>query len=245
MDDIRARLFSLRDEAYVDFMAPLVPTVPRETILGVRSPDIRRLARSLRGTPEAAAFLQALPHAYYDENNLHAALIAEMRDFDACIAALDAFLPFVDNWATCDMMNPKCLSKRLPELLPHARRWMESEHPYTCRFGIGLLMRWYLGDAFEPRYLDWAAAVPTGHYYVHMMVAWYFATALTKQYDAALPYLTAHRLDRRTHNKAIQKACESYCIPPERKEELRGLRGDALSSEAKKAAKKPTGKSEQ
>ena len=244
-DGIVAELFRLQDKDYALLKAKIIPAVPADRIIGVRTPALRALARRLYNGKDTEAFLSCLPHPYFDEDQLHAFVISLEKDFGKCVAEVDAFLPFVDNWATCDMMNPKCLSKRLPELLPHARRWMESEHPYTCRFGIGLLMRWYLGDAFEPRYLDWAAAVPAGHYYVHMMVAWYFATALTKQYDAALPYLTAHRLDRRTHNKAIQKACESYCIPPERKEELRGLRGDALSSEAKKAAKKPTGKSEQ
>lgn len=224
MHELTERLTALGDAANADFQHKILPTLNREDILGVRTPDIRKLAREYRETPEAAEFMGQLPHRYFDENNLHAALIETIRDFDACIRALDAFLPYVDNWATCDIMSPKCLGRRKDALLPHIRRWMDSPHVYTCRFGLGMLMSWFLDGDFRPEYLDWAAATPDGEYYLHMMVAWFFATALAKQYEAALPYLTERRLSVKTHNKAIQKALESYRVSPERKEELRKLK---------------------
>lgn len=224
MHELTERLLALRDDKNADFQQRILPTLNREAILGVCTPDIRRLAREYRGTPEAADFMTQLPHRYFDENNLHGALIEGIRDFDACIAALDVFLPHVDNWATCDLMSPKVLGKHKDKLLLHIRRWMDSPHVYTCRFGLEALMRWYLDADFQPEYLQWAAAVPDTEYYLHMMVAWYFATALAKQYDAALPYLTERKLSTKTHNKAIQKALESYRIAPEQKEYLRGLK---------------------
>ena len=224
MTDIREQLILLQDPANADFQARLTPGIARERFLGVCTPEIRRLGKSLRGSPEAAEFMEQLPHFYFDENNLHAVLIEEIKDFDACMPALERFLPYVDNWATCDMMSPKCVKKHLPELLPYIRRWLSSGHTYTCRFGIGMLMRWYLDDAFDPQYLDWIAALRSEEYYVNMMIAWYFATALAKQYDAALPYIERRRLEPWTHNKAIQKAIESDRITPEQKEYLRGLK---------------------
>ena len=222
--DILARLRELADPAYQSFQSALIPTIDPQRVLGVRMPALRRLARQLHGTDEARAFLARLPHQYYDENNLHGLLINEEKDYDAAVAALDAFLPFVDNWATCDLLSPKAFRKHPPELRKQIRRWVEDAHTYTVRFGLGMLMSFYLDEGFQMEDLDLAAGVRREEYYVKMMAAWYFATALAKQYDAALPYLRQRRLDRWTHNKTIQKAVESYRITPEQKDELRSLR---------------------
>lgn len=221
---IRARLFALQDEGYRAFHSRLMPTVPPETVIGVRVPALRRLAKRLAGTPQAEAFLQELPHIYYEENNLHAFLLESIRDYDAALAATEKFLPYIDNWATCDSFCPKVFAKHKEELLPVLRRWMASDHPYTVRYGMEMLMRYYLDEDFRPEHLAWAAAVHSGEYYINMMRAWYFATALAKQPEAALPWLTARRLDVWTHNKTIQKAVESSRIPAETKAFLRTLR---------------------
>lgn len=221
---IRARLFALQDEGYRAFHSRLMPTVPPETVIGVRVPALRRLAKRLAGTPQAEAFLQELPHIYYEENNLHAFLLESIRDYDAALAATEKFLPYIDNWATCDSFCPKVFAKHKEDLLPVLRRWMTSDHPYTVRYGMEMLMRYYLDEDFRPEHLAWAAAVHSGEYYINMMRAWYFATALAKQPEAALPWLTARRLDVWTHNKTIQKAVESSRIPAETKAFLRTLR---------------------
>ena len=202
----------------------LESTVPPETVIGVRVPALRRLAKQLAGTPQAEAFLQELPHTYYEENNLHAFLLESIRDYDAALAATEKFLPYIDNWATCDSFCPKVFAKHKEELLPVLRRWMASDHPYTVRYGMEMLMRYYLDEDFRPEHLAWAAAVHSGEYYINMMRAWYFATALAKQPEAALPWLTERRLDVWTHNKTIQKAVESSRIPAETKAFLRTLR---------------------
>lgn len=224
IQEIREKLFALQDLGYRDFTAKLTPTVAPETIIGVRTPDLRRLARSLKGSPQAAVFLQTLPHHWYEENNLHGFLIETLKDFDQTIAALDAFLPYVDNWATCDLMRPKIFAKHLPRLREEILRWLASAHPYTVRFGLEMLMTFFLDDAFAPEYLDWAAQVDWDEYYVNMMVAWFFATALAKQYPAALPYVQEGRLGPWVHNKTIQKAVESRRITPEQKAYLKTLR---------------------
>ena len=224
MADIRAELLSLQDAEYRDFMARLLPTVDKGAILGVRTPALRALAKRLAGTPEAKEFLAHLPHALYEENCLHAFLIEHIRDYDLCIAALNGFLPYIDNWATCDSLSPKCVKRHLEAFLPQVRAWIFSEPPYTCRFGLGMLMRWYLGDAFRPEFLDWAASLRSDEYYVNMMVAWFFATALAKQYPAALPYLRDRRLSPWVHKKAIQKAIESCRLTDAQKAELRAMR---------------------
>lgn len=224
MTEIQKRLFALQDLRYRDFHGPLMPTVDRDTIIGVRIPAVRALAKELGGSPLAADFLRTLPHAYYEENNLHAFLIGEVREFDACIAGVEDFLPWVDNWATCDSLRPKCFAKNKTALLGHIRRWLTSEKPYTLRFALEMLMVHYLDEAFTPEYPALAAAVESDEYYVNMMSAWYFATALAKQYDAVLPYLTENRLPQWVHNKTIQKAVESYRITPEQKVFLRSLR---------------------
>ncbi|MBR6607175.1 MAG: DNA alkylation repair protein, partial [Oscillospiraceae bacterium] len=183
------------------------------------------LAKKQKNSPQKTDFLLDLPHIFYEENNLHGLFINEMTDFDQAIAALDAFLPYVDNWATCDLLRPKPFAKHKKELLPHLFRWMDSTHPYTVRFGIEMLMVHYLEDSFDRDHLLRAAdCALSEHYYVKMMVAWYFATALAKQYDAAVAVLQKGSVEKWTHNKAIQKALESYRIPDSRKEYLKTLK---------------------
>lgn len=221
---IRARLFSMRDEEYAAFQSKLIPTIDPATVIGVRVPLLRSYARELSGTDEAARFMRELPHKYYEENCLHGLLIASMRGYEQTVAALNVFLPYVDNWATCDLISPRAFQKR-PDALPEQlRRWLLSGRTYTVRFAMGMLMSLYLDDAFRPEYAEWAAQVRSEEYYVNMMVAWYFATALAKRYEEILPYFTERRLALWTHNKAIQKAIESRRISPEQKEELRALK---------------------
>ncbi|MGN0635441.1 MAG: DNA alkylation repair protein [Acutalibacteraceae bacterium] len=229
MTAVQKELFSMQDEAYRLFQAKLMPTVDMETIIGVRTPALRKFAKTFAKSDEAAHFLQTLPHRYYEENNLHAFLVEQIRDFDACIAALDAFLPYVDNWATCDSMAPKVLGKHKEKLPVHIRRWLSCKETYTVRFAVGLLMRYFLDDSFSPEYLQWVASLDSDAYYIRMMAAWYFATALAKQYEAALPVLQNGVLETWTHNKAIQKALESYRITPEQKAYLRTLRRNGKS----------------
>ena len=224
MTDIQTALFALRDPAYQAFQSKLIPTIDPQTVIGVRMPALRKLAREIAGTPVAEGFLQEPPHRYYEENNLHGLLISAIPDYDGAVAALETFLPYVDNWATCDLLSPKAFRKHPPELRKQIRRWVEDAHTYTVRFGRGMLMSFYMDEGFQMEDLDLAAGVRREEYYVKMMAAWYFATALAKQYDAALPYLRQRRLDRWTHNKTIQKAVESYRITPEQKDELRSLR---------------------
>lgn len=224
LEPLRRRLFALQDLDYRAFHCRLIPNVPPERVIGIRTPALRALARDFAKTPEATRFLTALPHVYYEENNLHGFLVEQGKDFAAVVQALDEFLPYVDNWATCDLMRPKVFSRHLPELLPCIRRWMASRHPYTIRFGIEMLMTFYLDEAFQPEQLAWVAGLRSEEYYVNMMIAWYFATALAKQYEAALPYLQERRLTAWTHNKTIRKAVESYRITAEQKNELRALR---------------------
>lgn len=223
MTEIQTRLFAMRDEAYKAFQCGLMPSVDPGTVIGVRKPALRKFGRELSGR-SAEAFLDALPHQYYEENNLHGFLIERCGDFRRAAEMLDAFLPYVNNWATCDSCAPKIFARHLPELLPSVMRWISSAHVYTVRFGIGMLRRFYLGGAFRPEYLETVAAVRSDEYYVNMMRAWFFADALAAQYGAALPYLEERRLDAWTHGRTIQKAAESRRIPPERKAYLRGLK---------------------
>ncbi len=224
MNTIQDRLQSMRDPAYKAFMQKLIPTTDPDRVLGVRAPQMRQLARAVYGTPEGEAFLAALAHATHEENCLHAYMLACERDFERCIRLLDAFLPYVDNWAVCDAIAPAVLGRRTDLLLPYVRRWLDSGRTYTVRFAIGALMRWYLGEAFSPEYPELVCSVESGEYYVRMMQAWYFATALAKQPDAALPYLTQRRLERWVHNKTIQKAIESHRIDCAQKAVLRTLK---------------------
>ena len=224
MKTVTEHLLALADAGNAAFTARLAPGVDPDRMLGCRIPQLRRLARTLRGTPEAAAFLTQLPHRYYDENNLHGILLGHIRPTGEALDALERFLPHVDNWATCDLLALPVLGKHLDQLIPEIDRWLTSDHTYTVRFAIGLLMRYYLEDAFRPEYSDRVLRVCSEEYYINMMRAWYFATALAKQYDAILPCLTEHRLDVWTHNKTIQKAIESYRITPEQKVYLKPLR---------------------
>ena len=224
MKTVTEHLLALADAGNAAFTARLAPGVDPDRMLGCRIPQLRRLARTLRGTPEAAAFLTQLPHRYYDENNLHGILLGHIRPTGEALDALERFLPHVDNWATCDCFSPKVFAKHKDELLTPVRRWLLSEKLYTVRYAIGMLMRHYLDADFRPEYLAWVADVQSEEYYLNMMRAWYFATALAKQPDDTLPYLTERRLDVWTHNKAIQKAVESYRIPPELKQHLREMR---------------------
>lgn len=221
---IRERLFTLQDISYADFHSRLVPNVPREQIIGVRVPELRKMAKSQEHTEEAALFLQELPHMYYDENMLHGLLISGIKDYTACITAVEAFLPYVDNWAVCDTMSPKVFERHKAQWLIHIRKWMASQHTYTCRFGLNMLMRHFLDDDFKAEYLEDAAAVRSEEYYINMMIAWFFATALAKQWDAAVLYIKESRLDTWVHNKTIQKACESRRITAEQKVCLRAMK---------------------
>ena len=220
MTEIQQRLFALQDAGYRDFHAALMPTVDKALVIGVRMPALRALAKELKGTELAADFMAALPHKYYEENNLHAALIGHIRDFDACIAAVERFLPYVDNWATCDMMNPRALAKDKAALLERIRLWLQSGHTYPVRFGMEMLMNHFLEEDFREEYPALVASVQSEEYYVRMMQAWYFATALAKQYEAAVTYLEQRRLGAWVHNKTIQKARESFRVSQEQKEYL-------------------------
>lgn len=221
---ILQRLFALQDLVYKDFQAKLMPTVDKETIIGVRTPLLRKLAKELAKREDIGAYLDDLPHLYYDENNLHGFILCEDKDFARTVERVDAFLPYVDNWATCDLLSPKVFAKHKAELTAYIQRWLASDRTYTVRFGIEMLMSHYLDADFAPEYPAWVAAVESGEYYVNMMIAWYFATALAKQYDAVLPYLTERRLSTWTHNKTIQKAVESYRITDEQKAYLKLLK---------------------
>ena len=222
--NIKEELFALKDSSYADFQANLIPNIPRELIIGVRVPEARKLAKRLAGEAEASQFLKDLPHKYYDENMLHGLLLSEMKDYDACIAAVDTFLPYVDNWAVCDIMSPKIFKKHKTALLEKIKEWSASEKTYTCRFGIEMLMTYFLDDDFKPAYLEIPASVHSEEYYVQMMIAWFFATALVKQWDTTIKYIKDQRLDPWTHNKAIQKARESNRIMPKQKEYLKSLK---------------------
>ena len=221
---IQETLFSMQDTAYRDFQAKLIPGASAESMIGVRTPALRSYARELLKNGDVSAFLAELPHRYFDENQLHAFLLSEMKEYTRVLAELERFLPYVDNWATCDQLSPKIFKKHTAELLPEIRRWMAAEHTFTVRFGIGMLMQHYLGEHFQPEYPEWVASVQSGEYYINMMRAWYFATALAKQYDAVIPFLEEQRLDIWTHNKTIQKARESYRITPEQKDYLKTLK---------------------
>lgn len=223
MDNIVSRLFDMQDLSYRDFHSKLMPGINKATVIGVRTPELRKFAKQMAGSEEAKAFMAELPHLYYEENNLHAFMIEQINNFDECIKELELFLPYIDNWATCDMLRPKILKKNLPVLKTKCFEWMESGHCYTVRFAVETLMLYFLDEHFEPCIMEKIAAIKSDEYYIIMMVAWYFATALVKQYDCALPYLTQKKLDSRIHNKAIQKARESYRITPEQKQYLHGL----------------------
>lgn len=224
VDEIRKELFKLQDQKYRDFQSKLIPTVDPDTVIGVRTPELRKYAKKLAKQEDITEFLDDLPHHYFDENQLHAFIISEIKDYEQCINQVCRFLPFVDNWATCDQMSPKVFKKHRQELLEYIKEWIGSGETYTIRFAIGMLMEHFLEEDFDPAYLELVADVRTEEYYVNMMIAWYFATALAKQYEAVLPFIENQRLDTWTHNKAIQKSVESYRITAEQKEYLKSLK---------------------
>lgn len=225
-EEIVMRLWELGDERYREFQLGLMPGVECEAVIGVRLPALRALAKELVRQCGVAAVLDATGHEYYDERNLHALVIMEEKDYEECVRRIDAFLPWVDNWATCDLLSPKAFGRKAvrERLLGDIGRWIAAEAPFTKRFGMEMLMRHYLDEDFRPEYLQWVAAVRSEHYYVKMMQAWYFATALAKQWEATLPLLQRRELDAWTHNKTIQKAIESFRITAGQKALLRELR---------------------
>ncbi|MGP1442396.1 MAG: DNA alkylation repair protein [Anaerovoracaceae bacterium] len=222
--EIQSRLFELQDKAYAEFQSRLTPNIPRELFIGVRVPEARSLAKKYMKEDESEIFLNSLPHHYYDENILHALLISEIKDYENCVEKIEIFLPYVDNWAVCDIISPKVFKKHKPELLERIKVWALSEHSYTCRFGLEMLMSHFLDESFKPEYLEIPAAVESEEYYVKMMIAWFFATALAKQWGDSIVYLENNRLDVWSHNKTVQKACESYRIKDEQKLYLKKLK---------------------
>lgn len=218
------RLAGCRSDQYRDFQSRLVPNIPKEKILGVRTPDMRRIAKEIRGTKEAEAFLAELPHSYYEENLVHFFLIAAIRDFDECVRAVETFLPYVDCWPVCDQSTPKVFAKHHDRLLPLIKKWIDSEHVYTSRFGIRMLMNEFLDEDFRPEYLEWVGQVRGEDYYIRMMVAWFFATALAKQYDKTIVWIEERRLEPWTHKKTIQKAVESFRVSDGHKVYLKTFR---------------------
>lgn len=222
--NIIERLYELQDIKYQQFHSKLVPNIPADSIIGVRIPLLKNLAKELYKDPAKDDFMAKLPHDYYEENQLHIMMICMEKDFDKCIAQLEIFLPYADNWAVTDQSSPKCFKKKHEELLPIISKWLNSNHVYTARYAINIYMREFLGDDFDTKYVDMISSIRSEEYYLNMMVAWYFATALAKQYDAVLPYIVEHKLDKWTHNKAIQKAIESYRVSDEHKAYLRTLK---------------------
>lgn len=218
---IQQELFALQDLSYKNFHSKLMPTVDSKTIIGVRVPALRNLAKRLLQEDRHSDFLGELPHTYYEENNLHAFIIQYTKDFSACCALLEKFLPHIDNWATCDMLRPTCFKKHKKELFFLVQKWIVSENIYTVRFAIGMLLSYFLDEDFNASHLEMVAQVQNENYYVQMMIAWYFATALTKQYEKAVPYIEQQKLPQWVHNKTIQKAVESYRILPEQKAYLK------------------------
>ena len=221
---IQKELFSLQDKEYMKFLSKLTPNVPEDTIIGVRIPEIRKLAKKLVKNNEYEDFLKELPHKCYDENLLHGAIISENKDFENCIELLDSFLPFVDNWAVCDTISPKIFKKNKKELIEKIKEWSQSDKTYTCRFGVEMLMTHFLDEDFKKEYLEMVANIHSEEYYVKMVIAWFFATALTKQWDYAVIYLENNRLDVWVHNKTIQKARESLRILEDKKGYLKRLK---------------------
>ena len=221
---VQQDLFTMQDLKYRDFHAKLMPTVDKDSVIGVRVPMLRAYAKKFGKTEEAKQFLEILPHQYYEENNLHGLLIDQMKDYELCIEELIRFLPYINNWATCDILSVKAVKGHLDSYIKNIYQWLESDYTYTIRFGINMLMRYYLEEEFKIEYPEKVAAIRSEEYYVNMSRAWYFATALAKKYDQVLPFLEEQKMDVWTHNKTIQKAIESYRITPEQKEYLRTLK---------------------
>ena len=224
IEEIRKELFEKQDMKYRDMQIKIIPNIDKDTIIGVRTPLLRSYAKQLSKRDDLNIFLDDLPHKYFDENQLHAFIISEIRDYSKCLNEVDRFLPYVDNWATCDQMSPKIFKKNKQALLETVKQWIGSDKTYMIRFGIGMLMEHYLDEDFDLSYPEIVAGIRSDEYYINMMIAWYFATALAKQYDSILPFIKEKRLDVWTHNKAIQKSVESYRITDEQKEYLKTLK---------------------
>lgn len=221
---IQGRLFELADEKYREFTAPIIPNCDKESIIGVRTPQLRQLAKELKKREDIGLFLDALPHRYHEENLLHGFIIAEIKDLEEAERAVDRLLPYIENWAVCDSLSPKAYAKNRGRLMPKILERLSSSHTYTVRFAIKELMQHFLDESFSPEQAELVAAAVSGEYYINMMRAWYFATALAKQWEAAVKLIKGNALDRWTHNKAIQKAVESYRITDEQKAYLRTLK---------------------
>ena len=224
MNNIREKLFKLQDKKYREFQIKLIPNIDSDTIIGVRTPELRNYAKQLVKSGSYSTFLDVLPHKYFDENQLHAFIISELKNYDECIFYINKFLSYIDNWATCDQMSPKVFKKYPNELLEQIKIWIKSKETYSIRFGIGMLMQYYLDNNFKQDYLKMVSNIKSKEYYVNMMKAWFFATALAKQYNSTIPYIINHKLDTWTHNKTIQKAMESYRISQEEKDYLKSLK---------------------
>ena len=223
-NEIRVELFKMQDVAYRDFNSKLIPTVDKSLFIGVRTPELRKYAKQLAKREDIEEFLHSLPHKYFDENQLHAFIVSEIKDFKSCVDKVNEFLPYIDNWATCDQLSPKVFKKHHKELIAYIKEWLESDKVYTVRFGIGMLMEHFLDEDFDISYLETVSNIRSDEYYVNMMIAWYFATALAKRYENIIPFIEKRSLDIWTHNKAIQKAVESYRISNEKKEYLKSLK---------------------
>lgn len=224
IEDIRKELFNHQDIKYRDFQSKLIPTVDADSVIGVRTPELRKYAKTLLKQGDVTEFLEDLPHRYFDEYQLHAFILSEIKDFQLCIMYVSEFLPYIDNWATCDQLSPKVFKKHRRELLHKIEEWLSSDRTYTVRFAVGMLMEHFLDEDFDIRYPEMVSGIRSEEYYINMMTAWYFATALAKQYDVILPFIEDKRLDDWTHNKTIQKAVESYRITPVQKDYLRSLK---------------------
>ena len=222
--DLYNKLKSLQDLKYRDLQLGIIPDADPESVIGVRTPELRNIAKEILRSGEYREFLKELPHEYFEENQLHAFIISGIKDMDECIMEMEKFLPYVDNWATCDQMSPKVFKKHKEDLLSHIKEWIRSEKTYTVRFGVGMLMEHFLDEDYDPEYPAMVAGIRSGEYYINMMIAWYFATALAKQYESVLPFIEGKKLDDWTHNKAIQKSVESRRITDEQKAYLRSLK---------------------
>ncbi len=225
--EIRKELKKLQDKGYREMQVTIIPTLEADSIIGVRTPALRQLAKEFAKREDISDFLTDLPHKFFEENQLHAFILSGMKDAESCIRLVDEFLPYVDNWATCDQMSPKVFKKHKQLLLEYVDKWIRSEHTYVKRFAIGMLMEHFLDEDFKTSYLTKVSKIRSEEYYVNMMIAWYFATALAKQYEDTLPFIEKQKLDKWTHNKSIQKAVESYRITPEQKEYLKTLKRKA------------------
>ena len=226
--DLYRKMYDLQDLKYRDMQIKIIPTINPESVIGVRTPELKSMAKDIMKAGNYKGFLEELPHKYFEENQLQAFIISGIKDLNECMAELERFLPYVDNWATCDQMSPKIFKKHREVLFTHIKEWIRSERTYTVRFGVGMLMEHFLDEDYDPKYPEMVAELRSEEYYVNMMIAWYFATALAKQYESIIPYIEQKRLDDWTHNKAIQKSVESRRITEEQKLYLKSLKAHLL-----------------